>query len=65
MRRLLRFLAGPEAMARIRTEDLHEDLFDVVAGASGGPKWLALTRLADTFRALEETGHIMDVVESL
>jgi len=41
----LRFLAGPEAMARIRAEGLHEDLFDVVAGASGGPKWLALTRL--------------------
>lgn len=43
--RPLRFLAGPEAMARIRAEGLHEDLFDVVAGASGGPKWLALTRL--------------------
>jgi len=32
-------------MARIRAEGLHDDLFDVVAGASGGPKWLALTRL--------------------
>ncbi|MBP7339986.1 patatin-like phospholipase family protein [Niveispirillum sp.] len=41
----LRFLAGPEAMARIRRDGLHEDLFDVVAGASGGAKWLALTRL--------------------
>lgn len=41
----LRFLAGSEAMARIRRDGLHEDLFDVVAGASGGAKWLALTRL--------------------
>lgn len=41
----LRFLAGPEAMARIRRDGLHEDLFDVVAGASGGAKWLSLTRL--------------------
>lgn len=45
MSRPLRFLAGPEAMARIRAEGFQEDLFDVVAGASGGPKWLALTRL--------------------
>lgn len=41
----LRFLAGPEAMARIRRDGLHDDLFDVMAGASGGAKWLALTRL--------------------
>lgn len=41
----LRILAGPEARARIAKEGLHEDLFDLVAGASGGPKWLALTRL--------------------
>ncbi|WP_162937508.1 patatin-like phospholipase family protein [Indioceanicola profundi] len=41
----LRILAGPEARARIAKDGLHEDLFDVVAGASGGPKWLALTRL--------------------
>ena len=41
----LRILAGPEARARITKEGLHEDLFDRVAGASGGPKWLALTRL--------------------
>jgi len=41
----LRFLAGPEALARIRADGLHDGLFDVVAGASGGPKWLALTRL--------------------
>lgn len=45
MDRPLRLLAGPEAYRRLREEGLHEDLFDVVAGASGGPKWLALTRL--------------------
>lgn len=45
MSRPLRFFAGPEAVARIRRDGFHEDLFDVVAGASGGPKWLALTRL--------------------
>ncbi|HYC03007.1 MAG TPA: patatin-like phospholipase family protein [Azospirillaceae bacterium] len=45
MSRALRFLAGPEAMDRIRREGLREEMFDVVAGASGGPKWLALTRM--------------------
>lgn len=45
MSRPLRFLAGPEAAARIRRDGFHEELFDVVAGASGGPKWLSLTRL--------------------
>ena len=45
MSRPLRFLAGPEAAARIREEGYHQELFDVVAGASGGPKWLTLTRL--------------------
>jgi hypothetical protein len=44
----LRLIAGPEAAARIRAEGLHEDLFDIVAGASGGAKWLALTRLDQT-----------------
>lgn len=45
MEKPLRILAGPEAMSRIRAEGLHPDLFDVVAGASGGPKWLMLSRL--------------------
>ncbi len=45
MTRPLRFLAGPDAMARIRRDGFHDDLFDVVAGASGGAKWLSLTRL--------------------
>ncbi|MFV3131223.1 patatin-like phospholipase family protein [Niveispirillum sp. KHB5.9] len=60
----LRFLAGPEAMARIRRDGLHEDLFDVVAGASGGAKWLALTRLdqamsARWFRHRERPLHMV------
>ncbi|MDG3440098.1 patatin-like phospholipase family protein [Nitrospirillum amazonense] len=41
----LRFLAGPEAMARLRRDGVSDELFGTVAGASGGPKWLALTRL--------------------
>jgi len=41
----LRLIAGPEAAARIRAEGLHEEMFDIVAAASGGAKWLALTRL--------------------
>lgn len=45
MPRALRFLAGPEAMARIRRDGVSDGMFDVVAGASGGPKWLSLTRL--------------------
>lgn len=60
----LRFLAGPEAMARIRRDGLHEDLFDVVAGASGGAKWLALTRLDQAlfgrwFRVRERPLHMV------
>lgn len=41
----LRLLAGPEAMARIQRDGLDEEMFDIVAGASGGAKWLTLTRL--------------------
>lgn len=60
----LRFLAGREAMARIRRDGLHEDLFDVVAGASGGAKWLALTRLDQAlfgrwFRQRERPLHMV------
>lgn len=51
-------------MARIRRDGLHEDLFDVVAGASGGAKWLALTRLdqamfARWFRRRERPLHMV------
>lgn len=37
--------AGPAALARIREEGLRPELFTHVAGAAGGPKWLALNRL--------------------
>lgn len=41
----LRFQAGPGA-ARVLTRDGFDfDRFQVMAGASGGPKWLALSRL--------------------
>ncbi|MDE1148765.1 MAG: hypothetical protein PW843_19510 [Azospirillaceae bacterium] len=41
----LRFLAGPVAMARLRRDGVSDAAFGTIAGASGGPKWLALTRL--------------------
>lgn len=37
--------AGPVALQRIREQGLRPDLFSHVAGAAGGPKWLALSRL--------------------
>lgn len=37
--------AGPVALARIREQGLVPDLFSHVAGAAGGPKWLALNQL--------------------
>jgi Patatin-like phospholipase len=42
----LRILAGETAIARLRTcGGFAQDAFDVVAGASGGAKWLMLSRL--------------------
>jgi len=38
----LKLLAGPTAFNTIRREGLRPDLFRVVAGASGGPKWFVL-----------------------
>lgn len=37
--------AGPAALAAIRKEGLHPELFSHIAAAAGGPKWLALNRL--------------------
>lgn len=37
--------AGPGALARLREEGMKPGLFSHVAGAAGGPKWLALNRL--------------------
>lgn len=37
--------AGPVALRRIREQGLHPGLFTHVAGAAGGPKWLAQNRL--------------------
>lgn len=34
--------AGERAKARLLDEGLHEDLFDALIGASGGPKWFVL-----------------------
>lgn len=41
----LRLRAGATALARIRADGLHPDAFDVLPGASGGPKWLVLSGL--------------------
>ncbi|MFN2377976.1 MAG: patatin-like phospholipase family protein [Candidatus Binatia bacterium] len=37
--------AGPEALATIRREGFRPDDFSTMLGASGGPKWLVLSRL--------------------
>ena len=41
----LRLIAGPGARARLERDGLQADDIRVMAGASGGPKWLALARL--------------------
>jgi hypothetical protein len=41
----LSFLAGKSALALIRDGGLDEAAVKVVAGAAGGPKWLALSHL--------------------
>lgn len=45
MRPPLRLRAGATALARIRADGLTPDAFDLVPGASGGPKWLVLSGL--------------------
>jgi len=41
----LRFLAGPTASEILTRDGFEVDHFQVMAGASGGPKWLVLSRL--------------------
>jgi hypothetical protein len=43
----LSILAGPRALALIRERGLRSEDIDIVVGASGGPKWLALGGLDD------------------
>lgn len=43
--RSLTLLAGPDALRTLRERGLRADDVDVVAGASGGPKWLVLEGL--------------------
>jgi hypothetical protein len=40
--RALRFLAGPAALAEVREQGFDAERVRVIAGASGGPKWLVL-----------------------
>ncbi|WP_026374669.1 patatin-like phospholipase family protein [Aestuariibacter salexigens] len=42
---VLDIYAGPSALARIREEGFHPELFDYFLGASGGPKWFVLAGL--------------------
>ena len=44
-KRYLCFKAGAAAMAALGERGFSLDMFDVMAGASGGPKWLVLSRL--------------------
>lgn len=41
----LRFLAGERALARLQRDGLTPDMVTGLAGAAGGPKWLALNHL--------------------
>ncbi|MEM1263403.1 MAG: patatin-like phospholipase family protein [Pseudomonadota bacterium] len=50
--RSLRLLAGPDALKSINRDGLRFDAVRVIAGASGGPKWLVLAGL-DQFLASE------------
>lgn len=45
MTKHLRLLAGPSALSQLREHGLAADRIDILAGASGGPKWLALSAL--------------------
>ncbi len=45
MKQELRFIAGRAAFAEIRKNGIDPKQFRVMAGASGGPKWLILSRL--------------------
>lgn len=60
----LEFRAGPSALARIRDEGLRPDMIRVIAGAAGGPKWLALNRLdralfGDWLRDISQPVHLV------
>ncbi|ARU56513.1 alpha/beta superfamily hydrolase [Oleiphilus messinensis] len=41
----IRILAGPKAYREIKEQGLNADRIRLIVGASGGPKWLALSRL--------------------
>lgn len=45
----LQILAGPQALAEIRENGLSPERIKLMVGASGGPKWLMLSRLDQYF----------------
>lgn len=60
----LRVLAGPTALAHIKQHGLQQDDFNVMVGASGGPKWFCLFGLdqylfADFFAGRNKPLHIL------
>ncbi|MBZ9610960.1 patatin-like phospholipase family protein [Rheinheimera maricola] len=61
---ILRLLAGPTAMARIKQHGLNQADFSVMVGASGGPKWFCLFGLdqylfADFFSQRTTALHLL------
>ena len=45
MSELLTVLAGPQALVQLRDGGWNADAFSTLLGASGGPKWLVLSRM--------------------
>lgn len=59
----LTLLAGPDALRLLRERGLRQGDVDVVAGASGGPKWMALAGIdrvlfGDLFRGRTRPLHL-------
>lgn len=56
--------AGPQALARIRSEGIRQDQFRVMVGASGGPKWFILSGLdrylaSEFFKGRQKPLHLL------
>ncbi|MBN1531764.1 MAG: patatin-like phospholipase family protein [Spirochaetes bacterium] len=62
----IEFFAGPRALEAVREKGLAPEMVHVIAGAAGGPKWLALHGLdrAIFFRWLGGLGHPVHLVGS-
>ncbi len=58
--------AGTRAALRLQSEGFHPELFDTLAGASGGPKWLVLRHLDEVLinRLIEPRSTPLDTLGS-